>query len=284
MRKIEIKLDEEPLLPGGKVEGYVLVTCDDDFQCERLYVSLFGDERSEVVFHAGKVTIVYREDREHVNEVRDLAECLMVPMGESRYEFSFTLPTEIPGSYKGSYGWIKYALEAKAEVSWAKDPKSKIELSVGFTPRIDDELTPQTISDIIEDEGMTIAKVETSKDRFLLGDNVDFRFFIDREVSMRGVRAEILRCEHVEPKGYKVDSKKTLAEIYFPEEEFRRDSWIEGVLPTDTTWIESFTSELIEYSHILKITLDVARRRDKVFEIPIVLKGQRNRDHVEFDY
>ncbi len=271
MRKIEIQLNEEPLLPGGKVEGYVLVTCDDDFQCERLYVSLIGEEKSEIVIHTGKVTIVYREDREHINVVTEFAESAMIPMGESRYEFSFTLPSDIPGSYKGSYGLIKYTLEAQAEISWARDLKFKIEPSVGFKQNLDLESTPQPKSGFVDDEGTTILKVETGKDPVSLGDNVDFRFLVDRDTKMRGVRAELLRLEHVEPKGHTADSKKTLAESYFSDEEIRRDSWIESSIPTDLTWTESFTTELIDYSHILKITIDVARRRDKAIEIPIRL-------------
>lgn len=283
MRKIEIQLEDETFAPGSTVEGQVLVTCDDDFKCERLFVSLYGEEVARVVIHVGKVTIVHEDKREHVNDIQDFDDCSMIPMGESSYDFSFTLPPDIPVSYKGNYGWIKYTLEAKAEIVRARDLKSKLDLSLRSEQVIESESLPGPKSEILESDGITLLKVETDKDHFSLGDNLDFRFFIDRETSIRGVRAEVIRLEQVEPKGYETESKKELTEIYFQEEELRRDSWVEATIQTDPNWKESFTSELIEHSHFLKVTLDIARRRDKVIEIPIVLVRKKN-DRSDFDF
>ena len=281
MRKIEIQLEDETFSPGSKVEGQVLVTCDDDFKCERLFVSLFGEEVARVVIHVGKVTIVHEDKREHVSDIKDFDDCSMIPIGETRYDFSFTLPPDIPGSYKGTFGWIKYTLEAKAEIVLARDLKSKLDLSLRSKHVIESIAEPK--SDILESDGITLLKVEIDKDYFSLGDNLDFRFFVDRETSIRGIRAEIIRLEQVEPKGYKTESKKELAEIYFQEEELRRDSWVEATIQIDSNWTESFTSELIEYCHYLKVTLDIARRRDKVIEIPIVLVRKKN-ERSDFDF
>ncbi|MCK4565899.1 MAG: sporulation protein [Candidatus Thorarchaeota archaeon] len=281
MRKIEIQLEDETFAPGSTVEGQVLVTCDDDFKCERLFVSLYGEEVARVVIHVGKVTIVHEDKREHVNDIKDFDDCSMIPVGETRYDFSFTLPPDIPGSYKGTFGWIKYTLEAKAEISRARDLKSKLDLSLRCKQVI--ESIPEPKSDTLESDGITLLKVETDKDHFSLGDNLDFRFFVDRETSFRGVRAEVIRLEQVEPKGYETESKKELAEIYFQEDELRRDSWVEATIQTDSNWKESFTSALIEHHHFLKVTLDIALRRDKVIEIPIVLVRKKN-EKSDFDF
>ena len=283
MRKIEIQLNDETFTPGDAVEGHVLVTCDNDFRCERLHVTLFGEEVARVVIHAGKVTIVHEDKREHVNVIFHLTEGLTIPMGESRYDFSINLPPDIPGSYKGTYGWIKYRLEAKAEIVRARDLKSKLDFSLKRKQGVDIESIPEPKSGLVEREWITLFKVETDKDHFVLGDNLDFRFLVDREASIRGVRAEVVRQEHVEPKGHKMDSKKKLAEIYFKDDDLRRDSWVEATIQTDSNWTESFTSELIEYRHFLKVTLDIARRRDKVIEIPIVLVTNNN-DKSIFDF
>ncbi len=283
MRKIEIQLEDETFAPGSKVEGQVLVTCDDDFKCERLFVSLLGEEVARVVIHVGKVTIVHEDKREHVNDIKDFDDCSMIPIGETRYDFSFNLPPDIPGSYKGTFGWIKYTLEAKAEIVRARDLKSKLDLSLRYKSGIESGSIPEPKSDYLENDGVTLLKVETDTDHFSLGDNLDFRFFVDRETSIRGVRAEVIRLEQIEPKGYKTESKKELVEIYFQEEDLRRNSWIEATIQTDSNWTESFTSELIEYRHFLKITLDIARRRDKVIEIPIVLVRTKN-ERSDFDF
>ena len=95
---------------------------------------------------------------------------------------------------------------------------------------------------------------------------------------MRGVRVELFRSEHVEPKGYEIDTPQSLAESYFDNDDLIRDTWIEGTFPVDANWPQSFSSELIDVKYFLKFTLDIARRRDKSFEIPIVLQGRRDRD------
>lgn len=284
MRKIEIQLKDETLTPDDTVEGHVLVTCNDDFQCERLFVTLFGDEVARVVIHAGKVTIVHEDKREHVNETLDLAECLTIPLGESRYAFSFKLPSNIPGSYRGPYGSIKYNLKAKAELSWARDLKSEKELIVLFEQREDTGSIPKAKSGIIESDGVTLLKVEIDKNHFVLGNDISFRYKVDRMAKIRSIRAEIIRLEHIEPKGHSMDSRRTLAEKHFPEEDIRRDSWIEIKISTNSKWYRSFISELIKCSHILKITLDIALRLDKVIEIPIVLERTMSRDNSDFDF
>lgn len=284
MRKIEIQLDDETSTPGDTVKGQVLITCDDDFQCERLYISLYGRELARVVIHAGKVTIVHEDKHELVDEIIELGVSLAIPMGESRFDFSFTLPANSSGSYKGAYGSIKYSLKAKAEISWARDLKSEQEILVGFLQDVNGETIPESASDVIERDGVLLLRVESDRTRFFLGDDLGFRFMVDRDTKMRGVRAEIVGVEYVEPKGHKMTTKKSLAEIYFQEDELRRDSWNEVLIPTSLDWIESFTSEVIEYKHILKVTLDIARRPDNDIEISVILGRSSVYKKSEFDY
>lgn len=207
-----------------------------------------------------------------------------MPMGESRYDFLFTLPSNIPGSCKGAYGSIKYSLKAKAEVSWARDPKSELELDVGFSQGIDSEIIPESVSDVIEKDGILLLRVESDRTRFFLGDDLVFRFMVDRDTKLRGIRAEIIGVEYVEPKGHKMNAKKSLIEIYFPEDEIRRDSWNEVKIPTSIDWMESFTSQVIEYKHLLKVTLDIARRPDKDIEIPVFLGRSSSYMKSEFEF
>jgi hypothetical protein len=283
MRKITIQLNNQSLTAGDVVDGHVLVTSDKDFQCERLFVILRGREFVRVVIHIGNTAIVYQDKCEHIDNRLDLGENLPIPQGESRYEFSFPLPSHIPGSYKGQYATIEYTIEAKAEISRARDLKSKQDITMEFKSVLDAESVPGPKSDFIENEGISLVKADITRDQITLGNGIDFRFYVDREAKMRGIRAEIISVEHVEPEGNKTDSKKTLAEIYYPDDEIRRDSWIEATLPTEVSWVESFTTDIIKHTHILKITLDVARRRDKDIEIPIVLTRLGNTDS-EFDF
>jgi len=271
MRKIEIQLENETFNPGEKVEGHAIITCDNDFQCERIYISLKGIELARVVIHAGKVTIVHEEKREHIERRIELGENLAIPIGESRYDFSFTLPPDIPGSYVGSYGSIKFTLNAKAEISWARDLKSDVDLFVPFKLGLQTEPISNPKSGTIEIDGKPLLKIHIDEDHISLGNHATFRFSVDRVAKIRGVRAEIIREEHVAPKGHKMNTKRTLEEEYFPDEEITRESWIESSLQTNSRWTPTFTSDLIECRYLLKITLDIPRHLDSAIEIPIFL-------------
>ncbi|TFG97691.1 hypothetical protein E4H12_07975 [Candidatus Thorarchaeota archaeon] len=271
MRKIEIQLNKDTYTSGETIEGHILLSCDDDFQCERLSISLLGEEIARVVIHAGKVTIVHEEKREHIDYSIEFGENLTIPMGESRYDFSFTLPSDIPGSYIGSHGSIKFFLQAKAEISWARDLKSNIDLYVPF--KQESQLVPisNPKSETIAIDEKSVLKIQLDEDHIPLGTPVSFRFSVDRAAKIRGVRTEIIREEHIEPKGHKMNTKRTFAELYFPNEEIVRDSWIESSIQTNSRWTPTFSSELIVCSYLLKITLDIPRSLDSAIEIPIIL-------------
>lgn len=260
------------------------MTCDSEFECNRLFISLHGQELARVVIHAGKVTIVHEEKCDHINQQIDLGESLNIPMGESRFDFSFAIPSNIPGSYSGQYGSIKYALEAKAEISWARDLKSKKTLKMGFQRDQVIELETQSDSILFEEKTSVPLRFESTTNQFQLGQDVSFRFMVDSESNIRGVRAEIIGIEHVQPKGHKMHSKRTLKEVFFRDAEIRRESWIEARMPTSEAWIESFISQHIRYTHVIKITLDIPRRLDTNVEIPIILSRTSGTQSSDFDF
>ena len=284
MRKIQIQLTDGPLNPGDVVEGHVLVTCDDEFECNRLFISLHGQEVARVVIHTGKVTIVHEEKSDHINQQIDLVVDFTIPMGESLYDFSFTLPSNIPGSYIGSYGNIKYTLNAKAEISWARDLKSKKDIKVRFPSNMPIDIEMKSESDFYEEGTSSPLRFESTNNQFQLGQDVSFRFMVDSESNIRGVRTEMIGVEFVQPKGHKMHSKRTLAEVYYPDSEIHRDSWIEVKIPTSENWTESFSSKHIKYTHMIKVTLDVPRRLDKNIEIPIILSRHIENQPSEFDF
>ncbi len=279
MREVEIILSKETFMPGDTVEGHVLVKTDNDFDCNGMNISFIGEERSRIVIHAGKVTIVYDDDKEHVNDQIELASSTSIPFGETRYDFSFSLPEDVPSSYLGTYGWITYTLEAKIEVSWARDPKAKVIINVESEQ---DVVTSQGFQHRLEDEGVTLLRVEGSSDILHLGEDFSFRLNVDRASNIRGVRAEIVHIEHVEPDNHETDKRTSSVEWYLADEEIQRDSWIDVTMKTEPDWPLSFSTELIQSHYILKVTLDIALRLDKVVEIPIRLVTSRPSEDFTF--
>ncbi|MFX1417085.1 MAG: hypothetical protein ACFFC0_09745, partial [Promethearchaeota archaeon] len=92
MRELEIHLSKEEYSPGDTVAGTLIVRTEDDFECQGARISFRGEEVVRVAVHAGKVTIVHSDMREHTNQTIDMVWDSIIASGETRKEFSFRLP------------------------------------------------------------------------------------------------------------------------------------------------------------------------------------------------
>lgn len=270
MRELEILVSKEEYVPGDTVRGTLIIRTDDDFECQGAQITFRGDEVVKVVVHAGKVTIVHSDMREHANHTIDLVWDSIVASGETRKDFSFKLPENVPGSYDGILGRIRYVLEAQVQISWARDLKSELELKVVSIPSsmVFESRSQETL---IEHNGEALLRVEATQDDVTIGDRFPFRLLISPRVKIRGVRAEIIGCEHVAPKGHARDAEKVLATSYIEDDHLRRDSWMDMTIQTDPSWRSPFKTELIDYTHRLKVTLDIPMRLDRKVVVPIRL-------------
>lgn len=53
-----------------------------------------------------------------------------LPSGLHKYDFQFPLPALIPPSFEGSYGNIRYRVEAELDVPWGFDKEYKLQFTV----------------------------------------------------------------------------------------------------------------------------------------------------------
>lgn len=53
-----------------------------------------------------------------------------LPNGLHKYDFQFPLPALIPPSFEGSYGNIRYRIEAELDVPWGFDKEYKLQFTV----------------------------------------------------------------------------------------------------------------------------------------------------------
>lgn len=273
MRELEILLSKEEFIPGDTVNGTLVVRTDDDFECQGVQITFRGDEVAKVLVHAGKVTIVHSETREHANQTLDMVWDSIIPSGETRREFSFRLPEDVPGSYDGIHGRIRYVLQAQVQISWARDLKSEMELQVVSKPS-SEVLDSRSQEAMIEHDGNILLRVEATREDVILGDRFPFRLLLSPLVKIRGVRAEIIGYEHVAPKGNARDAENVLATSYIEDDHLRRDSWMEMTIQTEPGWKSSFKTELIDYTHRLKVTLDIPMRLDRSVVVPLRLSGR----------
>ena len=266
MRKISLNLEKKTYLPGDRIEGLATVSTDEYFECNRVVLSIKGQERSRGVRGSGDNRRVYLEKKQHIDEQIELVGSTGMQAGDTNVPFSFVLPENIPHSFQGKYGRVEYKLEAKVEVSWAIDPKTKKKITVG---RKHEMPIAHSVYENLDDDDARLLSVQLSSDVIHLGSDYPIKLMVSNEAKMRGVRVELIYHEFVSPRGHKATKKQTLAKLLFDELELPRQMWIDATIQTQSEWLLPFKSELIETYYKLKVTLDIAWRLDKTIWIPL---------------
>ena len=270
MREISIHVSKPDYELGETIEGYVVIDCDESFDCNRVVIRLRCTERTRVVRGSGKHRRVYIEERIHLDQKIVLREFPVFQEGETGLDFKFELHKETPASYEGVHGYIRYELMAKIELSWRLDPKDRMTVRINQRSN-GDRSASQPVTSFVDDDGVQLLAVEAVDNVIRLGESFAFSFRVDRDVEIRGVRTELIQKEHVAPKGKKETSDNIVNQKIFENESFQRGSWIESELQTQPTWYSSFRTALIRVEYILKVTLDIPWRFDKSVEIPILI-------------
>ncbi len=266
MREISVRLDKDAYAPGDRIEGTVVISCDEMFDCNSVNLRFTGEERSRIVRSSGKYSRVYTEELELFNHFLELQGGSVIQEGETRHDFAFEVPQNAMSSFEGAHGFIKYQIEAKVEVSWALDPKTTVEVSVVAEAPL---LMPTSLRENLMDNDKKLLEVEVHTDVVSLGQPIRLEIRLIDDFSFRGLRCEIIHHERVSPEGKEEYYRAELTEWYSEEFRVPRHVPIDIEMKTSDSWPPAFQSELITCVYILKVTLDVAWRLDKVIEIPL---------------
>jgi hypothetical protein len=276
MPEIRIQLPKENYSPGDCVEGYVIVSSDDYFECNAIHLTLKGVETTKVVVSHGKYSTVYAEENEFLDERMDFSVASGVQAGDTRHEFRFDLPRDVPNSYKGMHGIIEFYLVAQIERTRRRDPKDKVHLVV--TGSAGESVISESRSDNLDDDGVLVLRGSVDNDVISRGQDFILGFILSGDPNIRGVRAEIISKEHVSPKGQERDWPVVLVKSQMPKEEIPVETWVNVTLQTEVDWALPFKTSLIHYRYFLRLTLDVPWRFDKHLEIPLKIKPDSSID------
>lgn len=267
MRKITIHPERQQYAPGETVNGYAEVVSDKAFTFNAMHVTLECKEHTRVTVGSGDTQTTYREKHIHYHEVYELMQPGEFTYGESRFEFSFALPEELPSTYSGANGWITLILEAKIEVSWAIDPKDKKELEI-FASR--DQVQPEPVRRSDLDDGIAVLEVDIPNNTVYAGDHLQFRYRVDREVTMRGVRLELYRSERATARGHKRTQRIRISSDFIDDASIMRDSWNSATVFVPFSMPTTYRGPLIKLTTTLKVVIDIPWRRDRDLKIKIL--------------
>ncbi|MHA2395618.1 MAG: sporulation protein [Candidatus Thorarchaeota archaeon] len=271
MRKVSIYTEKDQFRPGDEVSGHVVVSTDETFTCNRVILKLRGKEYTH--YQAGKI---------HVNESHDLLddditilEGGAIHSGDTRIEFSFKLPEELPSTHDGFYGEVNYSVEAVVEVDRSRDPKSKLHLIVyGISP----PYIPEPLDRLPLREEKEYLQAEIPTDILRPNKGLVVRFLVKERSRIKGVRIDIVKHEDVVCQGRNLNSSSGISEKHIPLTFNEFDRWIEETIHEDWSSMVPFEGKLIKSSLYLKVVLEVGLSLDPFIEFPLLLSGEGEKD------
>ena len=276
MREVSIYTERDQFNPGDEVSGHVVVSTDETFTCNRIILKLRGKEYTH--YQAGKI---------HVSESHDLLDDDITIMeggdihsGDTRIEFSFKLPDELPSTHDGFYGEVNYSVEAVVEVDRSRDPKSKLNLLVyGLSP----PYIPEPLDRLPLMEEKEYLQAEIPTDILRPNKGLEVRFLVKERSRIKGVRIDIVKREDVVCQGRNLNSSSGISEKHIPLTFYDFNRWKEETIHEDWSSMVPFEGKLIKSSLYLKVVLEVGLSLDPFIEFPLQLSGEGEKEEDIFE-
>ncbi|XP_066512563.1 arrestin domain-containing protein 3-like [Hoplias malabaricus] len=214
----------------------------------------------------------------------------VVRPGRHVYSFSFQLPhRNMPPSFKGSHGSIKYILEVRLDRSWRLDHTAKAEIN--FVPRIDagvSLMNPQSgnIGKKMKLFTSGSVSVQATIDRmgYFRGDVIRVSTNVDNSSSRElKLKYKLEQKQMFYVQGHSKNSSKTIFKVVGDPIPTGSKQTVKKALriPPDLE-LTVATCSIIKLEYILKVYLDVPFASDpeikfQVFILPAGQPGQRNK-------
>jgi hypothetical protein len=276
MREVTIYTEKDEFYPGDEVSGHAVVKADESFTCNRIILKLRGKEYTH--YQSGKVHV--SDTHDILKEDITILEDGEVHSGETRFEFSFILPEEIPPVYEGYYGTIDYSIEAVVEVDKAMDPKSKIQFDVYSKPP---SYIPEPLDRLPTREEREHLYVELLSDILRPNKGLVVRFLAKERSRIKGVRIDIVKRDYITCRGTNLNSSSAVSETRIPISFNEFDRWIEETIHEDWNSAVPFEGNLIRSTLELKVVLEVGLSMDPYIEFPLQLSGEGEKEDDLFD-
>ncbi|XP_018013961.1 arrestin domain-containing protein 17-like [Hyalella azteca] len=119
--------------PGQEVKGYVLVVCSSATRCRAVDINFSGNARVSWAEGGGEHTVRYEASEPYFNFRTNLFvpdSTGRLPAGNHVWPFKFELPLNIPSSFEGEIGYIRYCIKTTARVFLGFNKEVEVYISV----------------------------------------------------------------------------------------------------------------------------------------------------------
>ncbi|XP_077418343.1 arrestin domain-containing protein 3-like [Vanacampus margaritifer] len=268
---------------GDYIAGRIAFQLTTDCKVESLWVKMKGKAKVRWVEHYGKAVVVYQNKEKYFSIKTFVFQegygNNVVTQGSHTYPFTFQIPQlNLPSSFKGSHGKIKYTLEANLSRSMRTDSKAKTHFIVMNKSHSDPMLmSPQQgITDKkmnIFSSGTVGMEVNIEKTGYFQGEGIKVVAYILNK-SSRDIRPKYClykKYSYFASSKRKVETKKILKEVGESIPPSAGQSVTRIITIPPTTCPSILNCNIIKAEYRLKVYLDVKYASDPEIKFPVVV-------------
>lgn len=193
---IEFNSPEKVYVSGSRLKGVVKIGFEKPTKMKCINIHIKGKGKSHWEKDDGSDTIDYRAYEYYIQETIKLygenADTVKHPEGDFTYPFSIDLGKDIPSSYEGKRGYVRYTCTASIERPWKFDQNVKEPFTViqhydcnnipnALTPIVDsvDQKVEGFFCCKCSEEGSMTVKININKTAFVPGEPLVYDISID---------------------------------------------------------------------------------------------------------
>ncbi|CAO4366123.1 unnamed protein product [Caenorhabditis nigoni] len=227
---VEFDQPQEVFFPGQPISGRVILIAEDKYKARAVKIEFEGvghtnwDDYESVrrVDHEGKVRYVQHRVNYSANVSYLQSTALLwtsqdgsneLPAGKYEWPFSYILPSNIPPSFEGKYGYIRYSVKAEVDRPWRFDKAKKLCITV--SPLLDLNVIPNAMTPLHDQsaenlgcccfkKGYLEMRVDIPKTGFVPGETISLNLHLlnNSTVPVTEVKAKIIQqCNFVAFRG-----------------------------------------------------------------------------------
>ncbi|CCD64823.1 Arrestin C-terminal-like domain-containing protein [Caenorhabditis elegans] len=160
--KVIFDQPDEVFFPGQPISGRVVLTTKENYKARAVNIKILGlahtswkNYENACKFNGSSISIRPRSIHYSANvNYLDYTQLLWtcedgkneLAAGEYVWPFSYTLPTSIPPSFEGKYGYVRYTVKVEVDRPWRKDKAKKMCITV--SPLLDLNVIPHSLTQI----------------------------------------------------------------------------------------------------------------------------------------
>ena len=295
--KIKLDCPNQPFCPGSSVSGRVLVDVNKPKSYKRIFIKFFGEACVEWTERrdggggpgSGVCVVPYTWSEVYVDVEQTLWTVNQSPdghlaPGKYKFPFCFEIPPNVPTSFEGTVGSIRYTLHGRIATGPLKiDQRIKSTIRVQQVVNISDPhlLQPvcqevqKTVCGLCSHSDPIVLTVTLSKTGYYVGETLPLHVTI-RNGSSRCITLNASLCQSVQytANGHHQYSKRTLVSIVSDKiaPQITRD-WDPALqIPAaDHEIMDEHSCSNIKISYSLTITVIIPLGRNLSTEIPLKL-------------